>query len=120
MQLTFPISSVNTDVRTIYGEESPEYAELEWRVRPDDPPEGTGGGYVVDCLRSARMVVDHGPYEQVVKAAIALGNDTDTTACVVGGIAGVRDGVAAIPQRWRDVLRASEIVEPLVARLVGH
>ena len=40
-----------------------------------------------------------------MKAAIALGNDTDTTACVAGGIAGVRDGAAAIPARWRDRLR---------------
>jgi ADP-ribosylglycohydrolase len=40
-----------------------------------------------------------GSYETVVRAAIRLGNDTDTTACVAGGLAGLRDGVGALPQR---------------------
>jgi ADP-ribosyl-[dinitrogen reductase] hydrolase len=54
----------------------------------------------------------------VVKAAIALGDDTDTTACITGGIAGIRDGVEAIPSRWLDVLRGQELVVPLVERLM--
>ncbi|MBX7223053.1 MAG: ADP-ribosylglycohydrolase family protein [Blastocatellia bacterium] len=108
--------AVTTLVR-IYGEASPEFAELEYYVRPDDPPYGEGGGYVVDCLRSARWAMNAGSYEAVVKAAVSLGNDTDTTACVAGGIAGVRDGIGAIPERWRNSLRGMEIVEPLLARL---
>jgi ADP-ribosylglycohydrolase len=59
-----------------------------------------------------------GTYEQVVKAAVALGHDTDTTACVAGGLAGIRDGVGAIPQRWRDQLRGQELVEPLLQQLL--
>jgi ADP-ribosylglycohydrolase len=53
-----------------------------------------------------------------VKAAISLGNDTDTTACIAGGIAGLRDGVQHIPQRWMEVLRGREIVEELIAQLM--
>jgi ADP-ribosylglycohydrolase len=101
------------DLRALYGAGSPERAELENHIRPDDPPEGQGSGYVVDCLRSARMVLQAGAYEQVVKAAVALGHDTDTTACVAGGIAGLRDGVGAIPERWRAELRGQEILAPL-------
>ena len=85
---------------------------------PDLPPGGTGSGYVVDCLRSALGAVQAGPYERVVKAAIALGNDTDTTACVAGGIAGVRDGVGAIPERWLSRLRGRDLVDPLLAKLL--
>ena len=40
---------------------------------------------------SARAsVLAGGNYAGCVRAAIALGHDSDTTACVAGGIAGVR------------------------------
>jgi ADP-ribosylglycohydrolase len=105
-------------LRGIYGRNSPEYAELEWAIRPNEPPEGRGSGYVVDSLRSARWALQAGGYEQAVKAAIGLGHDTDTTACIAGGIAGIRDGVDAIPKRWRTQLRGTELVEPLLGRLI--
>ena len=88
-------------------------------MKPDHPPTGHGSGYVVDCLNSARLVLDAGSYESVVKAAIALGNDTDTTACVAGGIAGLRDGVKAIPDRWRSALRGRDLYEPLLYHLIA-
>jgi len=113
-----PWSDAVATLRTIYGGDSPEYAELEAHIRPDDPAEGQGSGYVVDCLRSARWAVGKGSYEQVVKAAVSLGHDTDTTACVAGGIAGIRDGIGAIPERWRNGLRGQELVKPLVDRLL--
>jgi ADP-ribosylglycohydrolase len=100
-------------LRDIYGRESQAYAELESSIRPDDPPQGQGSGYVVDSLRSARWALGAGSYEQVVKAAISLGHDTDTTACIAGGIAGIRDGIGAIPERWRMQLRGQELVTPL-------
>jgi ADP-ribosyl-[dinitrogen reductase] hydrolase len=104
-------------LRAIYAGNAAAQGELEWVIRPDDPPVGTGGGYVVDCLRSARVAVQAGPFEQAVKTAVSLGHDTDTTACVTGGIAGIRDGMDAIPQRWRTRLRGQELVEPLLMRL---
>lgn len=107
-------------LRTIYGPGSPASAELEWQIRPDDPPEGRGSGYVVDCLRSARLALQAATYEDVVKAAIALGHDTDTTACVAGGLAGIRDGARAIPERWLRQLRGKALVEPLLGQLLEH
>jgi ADP-ribosylglycohydrolase len=108
-----------SSLRAIYDVSSRERAELEESVRPDDPPNGKGGGYVLDCLNSARLVMGAGRYEDVVKAAIALGNDTDTTACVAGGIAGLRDGHEAIPLRWRQGLRGQEMAVPLLGRLLA-
>jgi ADP-ribosyl-[dinitrogen reductase] hydrolase len=105
-------------LRKIYVEQSSAREELEWSVRPDDPPEGQGSGYVVDCLRSARWAVGKGDYEMVVKSAISLGRDTDTTACVAGGIAGLRDGVDGIPSRWRERLRGKELYEPELESLI--
>ena len=91
--------------------------ELEASIRSEASVSISGSGYVVDCLHSACWATEQGDYEQVVKAAISLGNDTDTTACVAGGIAGLRDGLSAIPPRWREALRGRDLVEPLLDRL---
>ena len=101
-------------LRAIYGD-GPLSAELESHVRPDEPAEGRGSGYVVDCLHSARMVVAATTsYEDAVRAAVALGHDTDTTAAVAGGVAGVRYGLESIDARWRAALRGREMVDPLI------
>lgn len=100
-------------LRELYPEGSLERAELEWSVRPDEPPEGRGSGYVVDTLRGARQVQSAGSYPEVVRAAIALGHDTDTTACVAGGIASIRDGAGSLPQSWLKHLRGQELLQPL-------
>ena len=92
-------------------------AELEFHIRPADEIPGTGSGYVVDCLRSVRDALRQPDYESVVKYAIGLGNDTDTTACIAGGVAGVRGGVKAIPARWRNALRGREICNPIIEKL---
>lgn len=89
-------------------------------VRPEPPPKGQGSGYVVDCLRSARDVATLETFEAIVKAAVALGDDTDTTAAVAGGFAGARFGLGAIPQRWRSALRGREIYAPLILRLADN
>ncbi len=111
--------TATTRLRALYPLESPARRELELQLRPDSDERGSGSGYVVDCLRSARWAVAQGPYEDVVKAAISLGRDTDTTACVAAGIAGARDGVAAIPTRWMHGLRGREDAEPLIEGLVA-
>ncbi|MFO7565996.1 MAG: ADP-ribosylglycohydrolase family protein [Enhygromyxa sp.] len=81
-------------------------------------PAGQGSGYVVDCLHSARLALEEGSFEAVVKAAVAIGNDTDTTAAVAGGIAGIRFGTEGIPARWRAELRGRELLDPLLGALL--
>jgi ADP-ribosylglycohydrolase len=103
----------------IYGVRSAAYAELDYHIITQYEAPVTGSGYVVDCLRSALWACDQGPYETAVKAAVALGRDTDTTACVTGGLAGLRDGVDAIPERWRAALRGRELLDPLLEKLLN-
>lgn len=105
-------------LRDICAAEPEAVEELEWSIRPDLPPEGNGSGYVVDSLRSARLAVSEPNYEMAMKRAIGLGQDTDTTACIAGGIVGLRDGLAAIPERWRTALRGRELLDPLLHRLL--
>jgi hypothetical protein len=39
---------------------------------------------------------------------------------VAGGVAGVRDGVEAIPSRWRERLRGRELCDPLIDALLAR
>lgn len=105
-------------LRGIYPDGSAEQAELEFSIRPDDEPVGQGSGYVVDSLRSARFVLAQESFESVVRGAIRLGRDTDTTACIAGGISGLRVGLEGIPQRWRDDLRGQNMFLPLLEQLL--
>jgi ADP-ribosylglycohydrolase len=79
----------------------------------------SGSGYVVDTLWSAwSAFATSSSYAETIERAIRLGSDTDTTAAVAGGLAGIYWGRSGIPQAWLSALRGREIVEPLVARLV--
>lgn len=117
-EATDPWNDAVLTLRIIYADSPKELEELEWSIRPDEPPLGHGSGYVVDCLRSARMTLEAGCYEDVVRAAVLLGNDTDTTACVAGGIAGIRDGISGIPERWKSMLHGQDIIAPLLKGLL--
>ncbi len=101
-----------------YYAECPEYLkELKEQIlAPGDP---SGSGYVVDSLRSAVYACQADDYATIVRRAIALGHDTDTTACLAGGIAGIRHGVDAIPRGWMAMLRGKEMVEGMLVRFAG-
>lgn len=92
--------------------------ELEQHIKPEAEPHGEGTGYVVDCMHSARLALEEPSFERVIQRAISLGNDTDTTAAVAGGIAGLRHGYDGIPKRWLSGLAGRTLVEPLVEQLL--
>jgi len=106
-------------LREIYGEDTEYRNELDENICPDDEYPEMGQGYVVSCLHTARVACRENDYEAIVKRAISFGNDTDTTACVAGGIAGIRHGIQGIPERWWKTLRGKEIVVPLIQRWLG-
>ncbi len=106
-------------LRDIYGPDSNFRRELEQHVCPEKCPVDYGQGYVVSCLHTARMACLERDYESIVRRAIMYGNDTDTSACVAGGIAGIRHGVQGIPERWWKALRGKEIIVPVLQRWLG-
>jgi ADP-ribosylglycohydrolase len=82
-------------------------------------PERAGSGRVVDSFWSAwDAFAGASTYREAVVRAVALGGDTDTTGAIVGGLAGLRWGVSAIPPAWRRGLRDGHLVRGLVDRLV--
>jgi ADP-ribosylglycohydrolase len=94
-------------------------AEIDLVLDPAQLQQANGTGYVVDTLWSARLVLgDAWDYADAVRRAIALGNDTDTTAAVSGGIAGIRFGLSGIPASWRERLRGREIIVDLQTSLI--
>ena len=104
----------------IYEDMTCEYIKELKQLHLNEPLTGNGTGYVVDCLKSTFMIMEKAAsYEDAVRQAIALGNDTDTTACVTGGLAGIAFGFGGIPTRWLESLREKERVEELLAKLNG-
>jgi ADP-ribosyl-[dinitrogen reductase] hydrolase len=83
-----------------------------------DRPRGTG--YVIDTLWSARKALEEKSFEDVVRTAILFGHDTDTTAAVAAGLAGIRFGLAGIPERWLVALRGFALVAPLIWSLLAR
>lgn len=67
---------------------------------------------------SSLVCIKEPSYSTVIKKAISFGNDTDTTACIAGGLAGIRFGFNNIPEHWISGLRGKEIVYPLLKRLL--
>ena len=83
-------------------------------------PQRTGGGYVVDSFWSAwDAFAGASSYADTIERAIRYGKDTDTTACIAGGLAGLHWGIDAIPSQWRDGMRDQETVTPIVQRLLA-
>lgn len=109
------------NIRKIYAD-MPEYLnDFESELQPDEPDiwQGNGSGYVIDSLRSVFMIMREAYcYEDAVKSAVSLGNDTDTTACILGGLAGIAFGYDSIPERWINTLRQKASVEMLLSGLL--
>lgn len=96
----------------------PEHIDEILYIKEFEHNEYTGTGYVVDSLWTALAAVWRSTsYEDAIKKAIQYGNDTDTTACIAGGLAGIMYGYSGIPDRWIQQLRGKDIIEPIANRI---
>ncbi|MBZ8182688.1 ADP-ribosylglycohydrolase family protein [Oscillatoria salina] len=75
-------------------------------------------GYVVDSLEAALWCfLNSTSYSEAVLKAVNLGEDTDTTAAITGGLAGIYYGRENIPSDWsQQIARQDEIID-LASRL---
>ena len=80
-----------------------------------------GGGWVLDSIWSAwEAFAGSGSYRETIERAVGYGNDTDTTAAIAGGLAGIRwgleEGSGGIPADWLGALRGKDLVEEILGR----
>lgn len=74
-------------------------------------------GYVLHTLEAAIWsLLTTGSFEAAVLRAVNLGEDTDTTGAVTGGLAALLYGWEAIPRRWVEGLARVDDIEALAAR----
>lgn len=77
-----------------------------------------GSGYVLSSLEAALWCLfETDSYASAVLAAVNLGRDTDTTAAITGGLAGLVYGSDSIPKEWLDVLARRDDIIDLGRRL---
>jgi ADP-ribosyl-[dinitrogen reductase] hydrolase len=78
------------------------------------------GGYVVHTLEAALWcLLNACSYTETVLKAVNLGGDTDTTAAVAGGLAGLCYGFGSIPKLWVEAIAKKQEIEDLARRLHG-
>ncbi len=104
-----------------------EYTDRWQRIRDLDKfrdlPEITimSGGYVVETLEATLWcLLNTDNYRDCVLKAINFGHDTDTTAAVVGGLAGLAYGFDGIPQGWIENLAGKRIIEKCCESLAAY
>nr|WP_262562333.1 ADP-ribosylglycohydrolase family protein [Acaryochloris sp. CCMEE 5410] len=75
-------------------------------------------GYVIDTLEAALWcLLTTSSYPEAVLKAVNLGEDTDTTAAVTGGLAGIHYGIENIPSNWINGIARSQDIQKLADRL---
>jgi ADP-ribosylglycohydrolase len=102
---------------------NPKEVQLFDRVLKNDISEYhedsiSSGGYVLHSLEASLWCfLNSENYAEAVLKAVNLGEDTDTTGAITGGIAGIYYGFESIPKDWVDVLARKEDIEKLCEKL---
>ncbi len=76
------------------------------------------GGYVIETIEACIWcLLTTENYKHAVLRAVNLGHDTDTTAAVTGGLAGLLYGFDRIPKEWVEKLARVDAIEELAGKL---
>lgn len=74
-----------------------------------------GRGYVVASLEAALWcLLKNNSYEETALSAVNLGKDTDTTAAIAGGLAGIYYGYEDIPKDWLGKIARFDYIDGLI------
>jgi len=75
------------------------------------------GGYVIDTLEASLWcVMNSRNYKEAVLKAVNLGEDTDTTGAVTGGLSGLIWGLVDIPTKWTYSVARDGDIRDLITR----
>jgi ADP-ribosyl-[dinitrogen reductase] hydrolase len=112
------LETARRKLRDVYGRDRAFAGHLAALDMIEGWKERSGRGFVVDSFWSAwDAFAGARDYEETIVRAIRYGNDTDTTAAIAGGLAGVHWGWQSIPAAWRRGMRGREVATPLADRL---
>ncbi|KAK0642205.1 hypothetical protein B0T16DRAFT_431678 [Cercophora newfieldiana] len=76
-------------------------------------------GFVLESLvLGVAALVDTRSLEDVLVDVVMIGKDTDTNGAIAGGLLGARDGVEAVPLRWREKLQFAKEFEEVVDEIL--
>lgn len=81
------------------------------------------GGYVIEVLESSiHFFLNEDNYQNTVLSIINIGHDTDTSAAIAGGLAGIYYGMEEVPEYWiaslvrlEDILKLGEQLHQAMA-----
>ena len=92
-----------------------EIKEEEIRNKPMEEIESSG--FVRHTLEaSIWCLLNTSSYSEAVLTAVNLGDDTDTTGAVTGGLAGILYGYDAIPKEWIATLKNKECIDSILKK----
>jgi len=75
------------------------------------------GSYVIDSLEaSIWCLMTSNSYKDTVLKAVNLGGDSDSTAAIAGGLAGILYGFNDIPSDWVNTIARKDDIEDLCSR----
>ena len=75
----------------------------------------SSSGYVLSSLEaSIWCILNTDSYKDCILKAVNLGFDTDTTACIVGGLAGIYYGYDNLPPEWIDTMVEKEYIDEII------
>lgn len=74
-------------------------------------------GYVISTLEASLWcLLNTESYTGAVLTAVNLGDDSDTTGAVTGGLAGLYYGLESMPQKWIDTLARKNDIDLLAQK----
>jgi len=77
-----------------------------------------GSGYVIHSLEAAFWcILRNNNFKDTVLEAVNLGEDTDTTGAITGGLSGLIYGFNNIPSEWTSVIAKKSEIEKLSEKL---
>lgn len=98
------LATARSDFSSLYADSDEFYTFgqlLKMDIAQRPKAEIQSGGYVMETLMaSIWCFLTTSSFSECVLKAVNLGDDTDTTGCVAGGLAGVYYGIESIPSEW--------------------
>jgi ADP-ribosyl-[dinitrogen reductase] hydrolase len=115
-----PAQAVFRALSAVEGREGAE--ELEYLVGAagvERPIDGPDQGFVLFTAGVAlRSLAEARPFEEGLRAVVALGGDTDTNAAVSGALLGALHGLDGLPRAWLERLADRREIEREALELV--